>query len=110
MAPLPTEDFECGITLTPKVDRTSRITVRQSHYSVPAYFIGERVRVLLRGNELLIIELRRGRCQPSNARSHNPASAARRLYQARLRQAGEQYVTEAGCSTLTVHGPCPKAR
>ncbi|MFI8895459.1 Mu transposase domain-containing protein [Streptomyces paradoxus] len=58
LAPLPTEDFECGITLTPKVDRTSRITVRQSHYSVPARFIGERVRVLLRGNELLVFERR----------------------------------------------------
>jgi hypothetical protein len=41
--------------------------------------------------------------QPSNARSHNPASAARRLCQARLRQAGEQYVAEAGRSTPTVH-------
>jgi hypothetical protein len=29
LAPLPFEDFECGFTLTPKVDRTSRITVRQ---------------------------------------------------------------------------------
>lgn len=56
LAPLPTEDFECGLTLTPKVDRTSRINVRQCHYSVPARFIGERVRVLLRGNELLVFE------------------------------------------------------
>jgi transposase len=56
LAPLPGEDFECGITLTPKVDRTSRINVRQCHYSVPARFIGERVRVLLRGNELLVFE------------------------------------------------------
>ncbi|MFJ3824316.1 Mu transposase domain-containing protein [Streptomyces nodosus] len=48
MAPLPFESFECGITLTPKVDRSSRITVRQCHYSVPARFIGQNVRVLLR--------------------------------------------------------------
>ena len=58
LAPLPSEDFECGLTLTPKVDRTSRITVRQCHYSVPARFIGERVRVLLRGNELLVFDKR----------------------------------------------------
>ncbi|MDX3850659.1 Mu transposase domain-containing protein [Streptomyces sp. AK02-01A] len=56
LAPLPSEDFECGLTL--KVDRTSRISVRQCHYSVPARFIGERVRVLLRGNELLVFERR----------------------------------------------------
>jgi hypothetical protein len=59
LAPLPFEDFECGITLTPKVDRTSRITVRQCHYSVPARFIGQTVRVLLRGNELLVFERRK---------------------------------------------------
>ncbi|WP_051160004.1 Mu transposase domain-containing protein [Streptomyces sp. FXJ7.023] len=58
LRPLPTEEFECGITLTPKVERTSRITVRQCYYSVPARFIGERVRVLLRGNELLVFNRR----------------------------------------------------
>lgn len=58
LATLPFDDFECGIRLTPKVDRTSRITVRQCHYSVPARFIGQNVRVLLRGNELLIFERR----------------------------------------------------
>ncbi|MFF8479232.1 hypothetical protein [Streptomyces sp. NPDC015414] len=56
LAPLPLEEFECGITLTPKVDRSSRITVRQCHYSVPARFIGQNVRVLLRTNELLVFE------------------------------------------------------
>ncbi|RBM11096.1 IS21 family transposase [Streptomyces sp. PT12] len=59
LAPLPDEDFECGITMTPKVDRSSRITVRQCHYSVPARFIGQRVRVLLRGNELLVFDRRK---------------------------------------------------
>ncbi|MFG2681591.1 IS21 family transposase [Streptomyces sp. NPDC048392] len=58
LLPLPFEEFECGITLTPKVDRSSRITVRQCHYSVPARFIGQNVRVLLRGNELLVFEKR----------------------------------------------------
>lgn len=59
LAPLPWEEFECGITLTPKVDRSSRISVRQCHYSVPARFIGQNVRVLLRGNELLVFERRK---------------------------------------------------
>ncbi|MFF0790389.1 IS21 family transposase [Streptomyces spiralis] len=58
LARLPLEEFECGITMTPKVDRSSRITVRQCHYSVPARFIGQNVRVLLRGNELLVFERR----------------------------------------------------
>ncbi|MFF1916274.1 hypothetical protein ACFVYE_32745 [Streptomyces sp. NPDC058239] len=58
LLPLPFEEFECGITLTPKVDRSSRITVRQCHYSVPARFIGQNVRALLRGNELLVFEKR----------------------------------------------------
>ncbi|SEM77023.1 Transposase [Streptacidiphilus jiangxiensis] len=59
LAPLPADDFECGITLTPKVGRDSRIGVRQCNYSVPARFIGGRIRVLLRGNELLVFEGRR---------------------------------------------------
>ncbi|WP_436739879.1 Mu transposase domain-containing protein [Streptomyces sp. BBFR102] len=59
LLPLPFEEFECGSTLTPKVDRSSRITVRQCHYSVPARFIGQNVRVLLRGNELLVFEKRK---------------------------------------------------
>ncbi|MFE4824145.1 hypothetical protein ACFRFU_48955 [Streptomyces sp. NPDC056704] len=58
LTPLPFEEFECGITLTPKVDRSSRITVRQCHYSVPARFIGQNVRALLRDNELLVFERR----------------------------------------------------
>ncbi|MEU6184246.1 IS21 family transposase [Streptomyces coeruleorubidus] len=58
LAPLPVDDFECGLTLHPKVDRSSRITVRQCHYSVPARFIGHHVRILLRGNELLVFDRR----------------------------------------------------
>ncbi len=58
LAALPGEDFECGLTLTPMVSRDGRITVRQCHYSVPARFIGARVRVLLRGNELLVYDKR----------------------------------------------------
>ncbi|WP_073946623.1 IS21 family transposase [Streptomyces kebangsaanensis] len=56
LAPLPADDFDYGVTLTPKVSKESRITVRMSHYSVPARFIGQRVRVSLRANELLVYD------------------------------------------------------
>lgn len=56
LAPVPFEEFDRGVTLTPKVGRDSRITVRQSHYSVPARLIGGRVRVSLRANEVLVFE------------------------------------------------------
>jgi transposase len=54
--PLPAEDFDCGITLTPTVRRDSRIVVRQCYYSVPARFIGRQVRVSLRANELVVFD------------------------------------------------------
>lgn len=53
---LPFDDFDCGLTLTPKVGRDSRITVRQSRYSVPARFIGRRVRVSLRANDVVVFD------------------------------------------------------
>ncbi len=46
--------FETGLLLTPRVDRYSRVIVRQCHYSVPARLIGHRVQVLLRASELLV--------------------------------------------------------
>lgn len=55
LRPLPGEAFETGITLTPRVDRHSRVSVRQTLYSVPARFIGVRVRVLLRADEVLVL-------------------------------------------------------
>jgi transposase len=54
LRPPPTEPFEVGLTVTPRVDRYSRITVRQCHYSVPARLIGHRVRAVLRASELLV--------------------------------------------------------
>lgn len=54
--PLPQESFEPGLLLTPRVDRHARITVRNCHYSVPARFIGRKVRVRLRSNELIILD------------------------------------------------------
>lgn len=56
LAPVPFEDFDCGVTLTPKVDRTSRVTVRQCRYSVPARFIGRQVRISLRANEMVAFD------------------------------------------------------
>lgn len=56
LRPLPAEPFETGLTLTPRVDRYARISVRQVHYSVPAHLIGARVRVLLRAGQVLIYD------------------------------------------------------
>ncbi len=56
---LPGEFFETGLTLTPRVDRYARVTVRQCHYSVPARLIGHRVRVVLRASELVVFEGRK---------------------------------------------------
>jgi hypothetical protein len=47
LRPLPAEPFDTALTLTPRVDRYSQITVRCCQYSVPARFIGHRVRVKL---------------------------------------------------------------
>ncbi|MGW7001368.1 IS21 family transposase [Streptomyces sp. NPDC054933] len=56
LAPLPFEEFDCGLTLTPKVDKTSRITVRQNRYSVPARFIGQTIRISLRADEVVVFD------------------------------------------------------
>ena len=56
LRPLPTELFETGLTLTPRVDRYARVTVRQCHYSVPARLIGHRVRGVLRASELVLFD------------------------------------------------------
>jgi len=45
---LPADGFDPGLSLTPRVDRYARVTVRQCQYSVPARLIGRRVRVSLR--------------------------------------------------------------
>ena len=56
LMPLPDDDFECGVTLSPTVNKLSRVTVRQCFYSVPARFIGRKLRVLLRANEMLVFD------------------------------------------------------
>ena len=59
LRPLPNEEFETGLVLKPRVDRYSRITARQSTYSVPARFIGHRLRALLRADELVVFDGRK---------------------------------------------------
>ncbi len=59
LAPLPVEEFEPGLWLTPSVDRFSRVTVRCCRYSVPIALIGRRVRVCLRASELVVFDGRR---------------------------------------------------
>jgi transposase len=54
LRPLPADGFDPGLTVTPRVDRYARISVRQCLYSVPARLIGRRVRVSLRASELVV--------------------------------------------------------
>ena len=58
LRPLPSEEFQTGLSLQPLVDRYARITVRQSTYSVPARFIGRRIRVLLSADEVIAFDRR----------------------------------------------------
>jgi transposase len=56
LAPLPAEEFDPGLVLNPRVDRSSMVTVRMVKYSVPARFIGRRVRVSLRASEVVVFD------------------------------------------------------
>ncbi|MBE0011531.1 IS21 family transposase [Arthrobacter sp. AET 35A] len=56
LASLPVEAFDPGLVLTPRVDRSSMITVRMVKYSVPARFIGRKVRVSLRASEVVVFD------------------------------------------------------
>lgn len=47
LAPLPAEPFDTALSLTPRVDRYAQVMVRCNQYSVPARFIGHRLRVKL---------------------------------------------------------------
>lgn len=59
LGPLPADEYDCGIDLTPVVHRNGRVTVRQCYYSVPARFIGTKVRIKLKANEVWVLEGRR---------------------------------------------------
>lgn len=56
LVPLPAEAFETGLTLRVRVDRYAQVTARMNRYSVPARLIGRQVRVLLRANDLLVLD------------------------------------------------------
>ncbi|MEU5609487.1 IS21 family transposase [Streptomyces sparsogenes] len=56
LRPLPADEYDTGIDLTPVVHRNGRVTVRQCYYSVPARFIGTKVRVRLKANEVWIFD------------------------------------------------------
>jgi Mu transposase-like protein len=56
LRPLPAEPFPAWLTLTPRVDRYARITVRRCQYSVPARLLGRRVRVQLSASELVVFD------------------------------------------------------
>jgi transposase len=53
---LPVEPFDPGLMLTPRVDRSALITVRMAKYSVPARFIGRKVRVSLRASQVVVFD------------------------------------------------------
>ena len=54
LRPLPTELFQTGLVLTPRVDRYSRVTVRQCFYSVPTRLIGHQIRAVLHASQLVL--------------------------------------------------------
>ena len=56
LAPLPVENFDPGLVLTPRVDRSALVTVRSAKYSVPVRYINHKVRVSLRATEVRIFD------------------------------------------------------
>lgn len=56
LRPLPGEAFDTALTLTPRVDRYAQVMVRCNQYSVPARFIGHRVRVKLSASTVTVFD------------------------------------------------------
>ena len=56
LAPLPVDRFDPGLSLTPRVSRSSLVRVRMASYSVPARMINRKVRVSLRASEVIIYD------------------------------------------------------
>jgi transposase len=56
LRPLPAEPFDTALTLTPRVDRYAQVMVRCCQYSVPARFIGHRVRVKLSASAVTVYD------------------------------------------------------
>jgi transposase len=56
LRPLPDELFDTALTLTPRVDRYAQVMVRCNQYSVPARFIGHRLRVKLSASTVTVFD------------------------------------------------------
>ena len=56
LRPLPAESFDTALTMTPRVDRYAQIMVRCNQYSVPARFIGHRLRVKLSASAVTVYD------------------------------------------------------
>ena len=56
LRPLPAEPYDTALTLTPRVDRYAQIMVRCNQYSVPARFIGHRLRVKLSASAVTVYD------------------------------------------------------
>jgi transposase len=56
LLPLPTDRFDTALSMSSRVDRYSRVIVRQCYYSVPARLIGQRVRVSLSAEQLCVFD------------------------------------------------------
>jgi hypothetical protein len=56
LRPLPAEPFDTALTLTPRVDRYAQVMVRCNQYSVPARFIGHRLRVKLSASTVTVLD------------------------------------------------------
>jgi hypothetical protein len=52
----PAEPFDTALTLTPRVDRYAQVMVRSNQYSVPARFIGHRLRVKLSASTVAVYD------------------------------------------------------
>jgi len=53
---LPTEPFDPARLLQARVDNRSRVSVRQSYYSVPARYVGRRLHVRLTGHTVEVLD------------------------------------------------------
>ena len=56
LGPLPGGAFDCAVLLSARVDAKSRVSVRQSFYSVPARFVARRVTVRLGACDLEVLD------------------------------------------------------
>lgn len=56
LQPVTDEPFDTALTVTPRVDRYAQIMVRCNQYSVPARFIGHRLRVKLSASHVTVYD------------------------------------------------------